>query len=66
MTNVEVRNMIFVSLISADNPDYSEDVKQEMIRRYRQPGKRDWDYILEPINDPKIVELLKRVDNEID
>lgn len=66
MTSTEVRNMIFASIISADNDKYSEDAKQEVIHRYKQPGKRDWQYILEPINDESYVELLKYLDDEVD
>lgn len=66
MTSVEVRNLIFASLISADNDSYSEEAKQEVIHRYKQPGKRHWEYILEPLGDEKYVELLKYLDDEID
>lgn len=66
MNALEARNLIFTSIISADNPDYDEDTKQEILKRYGQPGKRDWEYILEPIHDEKMVELLKYLDDEID
>jgi len=49
----ELRNLVFVSVISADNDEFglSEDDKQEIMRR----SKLDmgWDYVFEPIEDEK-------------
>lgn len=50
----ELRNYVYVSIISADNDEFglSEDDKQEIIRR-RKLGST-WEYTLEPIKDEKI------------
>ena len=43
-----LKNLVFASLISADNDEYTEEVKQEVLKRREQfPGK--WEYILEPL-----------------
>ena len=49
----ELRNYVYVSIISADNDEYglSEEDKQEIIER-RKLGST-WEYILEPIKDEK-------------
>ena len=49
----ELRNYIYVSIISADNDEFnlSEDDKQEIIQRRRMGST--WEYILEPIKDEK-------------
>lgn len=48
-----LKNLIYVSIISADNDEFglSEDDKQEII--YRHKLGSSWDYILEPIKDEK-------------
>lgn len=53
VANEELRNYIYVSIISADNDEFglSEDDKQEII--YRRKLGSSWDYILEPIKDEK-------------
>lgn len=48
----------FASLISADNDEYTEEVKQEILNRYHKDGPYDWSYILEPIEDEKIRKTL--------
>ena len=64
MEKNELKNFVFASLISADNDELEEDVKQELIARYK-PGEKeqDWKYILEPIKDEqsrnKLIELLE-------
>lgn len=66
----ELRNYIFVNIISADNDEFglSEEDKQEIIARHKlgtDPSDlkhplnadgdlMDWEYILEPIKDEKI------------
>ena len=49
----ELKNLVFVSVISADNDEFglSEEDKQEII--YRHKLGSSWDYILEPIKDEK-------------
>lgn len=45
-----IKNFIFVSLISSDNHELSEEIKQKIIdRRMEQPD--NWEYILEPMGD---------------
>ena len=50
----ELRNFVYVSIISADNDEFglSEDDKQEIIQRYKLGST--WEYTLEPIKDEKI------------
>ena len=49
----QLKNLTYVSIISADNDELglSEDDKQEII--YRHKLGSSWDYILEPIKDEK-------------
>ena len=65
MTKEELRNFMYVSLISADNESLSEEEKQEIITRYKS-NPNNWEYILEPIKDEKLrqrsIELLKNLD----
>lgn len=58
MTMNELKNFIYVSIISADNDEFglTEDDKQEIIRRYDL--EESWDNILEPIKDEKQREML--------
>lgn len=62
----ELKNFLYVSIISADNDEYglSEDDKQEIMRRYKE--SKNWEYILEPIEDNKQRETLIRIFNEKD
>ena len=48
-----LKNLTYISIISADNDEFglSEDDKQEII--YRHKLGSSWDYILEPIKDEK-------------
>ena len=48
-----LKNLTYVSIISADNDEFglSEDDKQEII--YRHKLGSSWEYILEPIKDEK-------------
>lgn len=54
----ELKNYVYVSIISADNDEFglTEDEKQEIMRRYKM--KMEWDNILEPIKDEKQREML--------
>lgn len=57
-----LRNFLYVSIISADNDRYTEEQKQEIIRRHKEfEGKEpNWGYILEPIdNMGKLLELFE-------
>lgn len=50
----ELRNYIYVSIISADNDEFglSEEDKQEIIQRHKLGST--WEYTLEPIKDKKV------------
>jgi hypothetical protein len=50
----ELKNYVYVSIISADNDEFglSEEDKQEII--YRHKLGSSWDYILEPIKNEKV------------
>ena len=58
MTMNELKNFVYISIISADNDEFglTEDEKQEIIRRYDL--EESWDSILEPIKDEKQREML--------
>ena len=62
----ELKNFLYVSIISADNDEYglSEDDKQEIMSRYKE--SKNWEYILEPIKDEKQRKTLIRIFNEKD
>ena len=63
MDKEEVKYFVFASIISAENDRYTEDVKQEVIRRYdieRNNDHKDWPFILEPIGaDNRLIELFE-------
>ena len=47
-----LKNMLFVSTISADNDEFSEDTKQEILDRYNKYKDDDvWEYILSPLSN---------------
>lgn len=49
----QLRNFLYVSIISADNDDLTEEEKQAIIQRTdpKNLDNTDWDYALEPIKD---------------
>ena len=59
-----IKCLVYVSIISADNDEYTEDQKQEVIARYNADEEdfdyKNWKFILEPV-DPtgKLAELFK-------
>ena len=60
----DLQAFVYVSLISADNTEYTEEQKQESMRRYELCGSdKDWEFILEPFETPdsknKLVDLFK-------
>lgn len=63
MDKKELKCFVFASIISAENDRYTEDVKQEVIRRYdieRNNENKDWVFILEPIGaDNRLLELFE-------
>lgn len=60
----DLRNFIYVSIISADNDEFglSEDDKQEIISRHKLGSS--WEYTLEPIKDKKKRQMLIDLFNE--
>lgn len=53
-----LKNLLYVSVISADNDEYTEEVKQEILRRHEKASKDfknptdsniDWEYVFEPL-----------------
>ena len=68
MTYNEMKNFLFVSIISADNDSLEEDVKQDIMSR-RKEKPDDWAYILAPIQDEhvrdKYVDLFTALEDKI-
>lgn len=61
-----LKRFLFVSIISADNDSYTEDVKQDILQRYHKYKDYDfdsveWEYVLEPLGDDadRYVKLMK-------
>lgn len=57
----ELKNYLYVSIISADNEEFTEDQKQEVIRRYElTKDDPDWRFILEPVDETgRLAELFE-------
>ena len=61
----ELKYFIYASIISADNDEFTEDQKQEVIRRFGLEEEvpfddKDWEFILEPVDkDNKLLKLFK-------
>lgn len=61
----ELKYFIYASIISADNDEFTEDQKQEVIRRFGLEedvpfDDKDWEFILEPVDkDNRLLKLLK-------
>lgn len=60
----DIKASIYGSIISADNTDYTEEQKQESMRRYELCGSdKDWEFILKPFEKPngknKLIDLFK-------
>ena len=56
---VMLKSLLFASIISADNDEFTEEVKQEVIKRHKEEDhygseisdQIDWDYVLEPLGE---------------
>lgn len=65
MEKDELKRFVYVSIISADNDEFTEDVKQEILHRFDKSKdiNQDWEYVLEPIEDVdkrnRLISLLK-------
>ena len=55
-----LKNLIYVSIISADNDKYSEEIKQEIIQRHKIASDEfndptdpniDWGYVFAPLGE---------------
>lgn len=59
----DVKSLVYASLISAENDQYTEDQKQESMYRYeleKTAPEPDWEFILEPFGvDNRIIDLFK-------
>lgn len=65
-----LKNLVYVSLISADNDEFSEEVKQEVLQRHKKASEGyksptdssiDWEYVFEPLGDKahRYAEIMK-------
>ena len=65
-----LKDLLYVSLISADNEEYQEDVKQEILSRHKKASadfedptdsEIDWEYVFEPLGKDaeKYIKLMK-------
>lgn len=56
---VMLKSLLFGTIISADNDEFTEEVKQEVIKRHKEEDhygsiisdQIDWDYVLEPLGE---------------
>ena len=61
----ELKYFVYASIISADNDEFTEDQKQEVIRRFGLEedvpfDDKDWKFILESVDkDDKLLKLFK-------
>ncbi len=59
----EIKYYIFGSIISADNDEFTEDQKQEVMRRFeleKEQKDPDWEFILEPVDTTgRLLKLFK-------
>lgn len=74
MSEESLKYFVFASIISADNDEFTEKVKQEIISRFDEQSpdkaakdakevssewnKMNWEYILEPIGDKEKIDRL--------
>lgn len=60
------QHLLLGFIISADNEKYTEEQKQEVIKRYdeaRKTNKYNWEYILQPVDDKgKLAKLFNNGD----
>ena len=55
----DIQAMVYACLISADNDNYTEEQKQESMRRFElTKDDPDWEFILEPFESDKAVNKL--------
>lgn len=57
MSKDDLKRFIYVSMISADNFDFTEDEKQAVMRRYdkdKNISSQDWAHVLEPLKDENL------------
>lgn len=71
MSKDEMKNLLYVSIISADNNYYTEDAKQEVISRQKKEETKgkgiDWRYVLEPVDkNGRLAELFEYTESVSD
>lgn len=65
----QLRNFLYVSIISAENDQLTEEEKQAIIQRTNPKDleNTDWEYALEPIKDAdkreKYIEIMREVNS---
>lgn len=65
----QLRNFLYVSIISADNDDLTEEEKQAIIQRTdpKNLENTDWVYALEPIKDAgkrdKYIKVMREINS---
>ena len=65
----QLRNFLYVSIISADNDDLTEEEKQAIIQRTdpKNLDNTDWGYALEPIKDigkrDKYIKVMREINS---
>ena len=65
----QLRNFLYVSIISADNDDLTEEEKQAIIQRTdpKNLDNIDWDYVLGPIKDigkrDKYIKVMREINS---
>lgn len=70
-TAAMLKCLVFTSLISADNDEYPEDIKQEVLERHKEEDvyeseiseKINWKYVFEPLGEDakKYVKIMEAV-----
>ena len=62
----ELKNLVYVSIISADNNEFglTEDQKQEIMARYKESEDKNWAYILECMPEEVKGSLIKFFSND--
>lgn len=77
MNEESLKCFVFASIISADNDEFTEEVKQEIISRFNESSQdkaakdtkevsnawdgMNWEYILEPIGDKEKIDRLVNI-----
>ena len=65
LTSDNLKYLVYTSIISADNDEYTEDQKQEVIARYNADEEdfdyKNWKFILEPVDkEHRLADLMTK------